>query len=88
MTPQQLCHVYPWLDMMLADTLLKLDERGTLEERLKDYEAPPMEEPQSFVGITVENSGEKSLAPVLTVTEDEGSTLEDDVDRFVAQHDG
>jgi hypothetical protein len=83
MTHQQLCQVYPWMDLMLADTLLKLDERGSLEERFKDYETPPMEEPRSIVGISVDER--KSLS---SVTEDEGEPEPHDVDRLVAEHDG
>ena len=63
MTPEELMKVYPFLDEMLASTLLKMSEQGKLETFLEA--ANPKAEGKTIVGaITVEE--EKSLRELTT----------------------
>jgi hypothetical protein len=62
MTPQELVTVYPWLDHLMAETLLKAHENGTLKEYLKDWPDQvhvPMTSEVVVGAVTVE---EKSIA--------------------------
>ena len=37
MDPHSLIKVYPWLDYMMAETLIKAHENGTLAKELEDW---------------------------------------------------
>ena len=37
MDPQSLIKVYPWLDHMMAETLIKAHDNGTLAKELEDW---------------------------------------------------
>ena len=37
MDPQTLIKVYPWLDHMMAETLIKAHDNGTLAKELEDW---------------------------------------------------
>jgi hypothetical protein len=55
MTPAELMVIFPKLDFMMAETLLKLDERGILESRL-ETDFPHDATPRVIVGaITVDD---------------------------------
>ena len=65
MDAESLIRVYPWLDHLMAETLLKLSEQGKLEGHLKRWPEPlPGPTSQVVAGaITVEPPPEKSPMP-------------------------
>jgi hypothetical protein len=63
MDPNQLVRIYPWLDHMLAETIIKMHEQGTLRDYVDAL--PERHEPTSEVvvgAITVEPPAEKIVA--------------------------
>jgi hypothetical protein len=55
MTPEQLIAIFPKLDHLQAETILKLEERGELEKYLVDDEEPTENTSTTIVGaVTVE----------------------------------
>ena len=64
MDPQRLMQTYPWLDHLMAETLLKMHERGKLDDYLKDWPEPDRGPPASKVivgAVRVEPPPEKSV---------------------------
>ena len=62
MTPEELCKVYPHLDVMLAETLLKASESGKLQSLLDNLPEEPTSTEQILKGaITIEEPQEKSV---------------------------
>ena len=60
MDPQSLIRAYPWLDHLMAETILKIHEQGKLHDYLQDWPAPA---PASHVikgAVKVETPPEKS----------------------------
>ena len=53
MDPQRLMQTYPWLDHMMAETLLKIHERGKLDDYLKDWPEPDRGPPASISRLTL-----------------------------------
>lgn len=37
MTPEELVRIYPWLDHLMAETLIKAHENGTLPKYLEEW---------------------------------------------------
>ena len=61
MTPEELMKVYPFLDEMLASTLLKMSEQGKLEGYFTDRKDAPETAGQTIVGaIQVEEKSSMS----------------------------
>ena len=60
MDPNELVRIYPWLDHMLADTLIKMHEQGKLQSYMDSLpEEPPQPTSSVLTGaITVESPGE------------------------------
>ena len=56
MTPQQLVNLHPWLDFLMAETLLKLDERGKLQQYIDEIPDEPPAPTHSVLkgAVTVE----------------------------------
>ena len=55
MNAEQLIRIYPWLDHLMAETLLKMSAQGKLQEFV-DAVPPPAPTSQRVEGaITVEN---------------------------------
>ena len=64
MDPQRLMQTYPWLDHLMAETLLKLHERGRLHEFLQDWPEASRAPPTSQVikgAVQVETPPEKCV---------------------------
>ena len=62
MTPEELCKLYPHLDVMLAETLLKASEAGKLQSLLDNLPEEPTSTEQILRGaITIEEPQEKSV---------------------------
>ena len=58
---QRLCQEYPWLDEMMATTLLKMSAQGKLEQYMSKLPEPGPPTQEVIVGaITVEDPEEKS----------------------------
>ena len=71
MTPEQLMSAYPFLDHLMAETLVKAHETGTLNDYLADMPEPIPGPGESFVikdAISVENATEK--IPQLDLSEE------------------
>ena len=47
--PEDLIRIYPWMDHMLAETLIKAHENGTLAERVKSWPEVKWQPPQTTV---------------------------------------
>jgi hypothetical protein len=65
MDPHALIKVYPWLDHMMAETLCKAHEKGTLGVYLKDWPDQMLQPVGSQViagAVTVEPPQEKCSA--------------------------
>ena len=56
MTPEQLISVYPWLDHMLAETLLKMHEQGKLQGYIDAIGETEESTYSVQTSITVENN--------------------------------
>ena len=59
MDPQSLIKVYPWLDHMMAETLIKAHENGTLAKELEDWpdlEKKPVGSEVVVGAVTVEKN--------------------------------
>ena len=68
-TPQDLIRIYPWLDHMLAETLIKHHENGTLVKHMESWPEPKWEPMQTKIlekGITVLPPEEKSALQITT----------------------
>ena len=66
MTPRDLIREYPWMDEMLAETLIKAHQNGTLAKHVASWSEPEWKPVQTKVienAITVLPSEEKSPAP-------------------------
>ena len=64
MTPRDLIREYPWMDEMLAETLIKAHQNGTLAKHVASWPTPEWKPAQTKVidAITVVPSEEKSPA--------------------------
>ena len=65
MTPQELIAIYPWMDHLMAETLLKAHANGTLAKYLEDWPEPekkPMETHVIAGAVTVEAPAQKCVA--------------------------
>ena len=76
MTPEQLMCVYPWMDFLVADTLIDCHQRGTLSSFLET--APPTE------GMLWEDAAREAMEE----TVDEDDAMREDHAREMADHKG
>jgi hypothetical protein len=49
MTPEELVRIYPWLDHLMAETLIKAHENGTLPKYLEEWTDHKLQPTESHV---------------------------------------
>ena len=67
-TPQQLVDLYPQLDTLMAETLLKASQNGTLQKYVDDWPEPNKETKSNEVIVgAIEVLPPKEISPTETI---------------------
>lgn len=74
LSPQDLIRAYPWLDEMVAETLIWAYENGTLDEKLKNWteqKRKPVDMQEIVGAVVVSPPVENFPTPPITTTNDD-----------------